>query len=135
MALGDKSPTAKLYALSAYYLSNYSTLHIALEESSGMSTGYSATTNALLDEATGSGLVRGAATLSLVTTSTTNDTCRAYYLFTAATSATIHGHVVCSTASTASYDMYSWYCYAASVPIESGDTLACTNDHQYKLGT
>jgi hypothetical protein len=110
-------------------------MYIALEESSAMSTGYSATTNALVDEATGAGLVRAAATVSVVTTSTTDDTCRATYTFTASSTTTVHGHVVCSTASTSSYDVYSWYCYPASVSLSTGDTLACTNDHQFKLGS
>jgi hypothetical protein len=136
MALGDKSPTSALYAWTATLLTSYSTWYFALEESSNMSTGYGVTTNALVDEATGAGLTRadGVATLSIVTTSTTNDTARATATFTAASTTTVHGHAVCSTASTATYDVHSWYCYAAPVPLESGDTLTCTNDHEIMLG-
>jgi sarcosine oxidase gamma subunit len=136
MALGDKSPTSALYAWTATCLVGYSTWYFALEESSNMSTGYAVTTNALVDEATGSGLTRvdGKATLSVVTTSTTNDTARATVTFTAASTTTVHGWCVCSTASTATYDVHSWYCFAQAVPIESGDTLTCTADHQIEIG-
>jgi hypothetical protein len=133
MGAGDKSPTNKLYKTSAYYLTTYSTIHIALEM--GSMAAYSSTTNALVGESTYGGLVRAAATLSQIETATTDDTCRATKTFTcSATSATIIGHVCTSTASTVTYDMLSWYYYAAAVPLTTGDTLTCTNDHQYEIG-
>ena len=136
MALGSKLPCNSLYVKSATLLTSQSThMSFALEESSEMSTTYSSTQNAMIDEATGDGLVRSpSTTVEITTTTVTDDTCRVSVIFTAASTSTIHGHAVCSTASTTTYDMYSFYCYAASIPIESGDTLTCTNDHKYQIG-
>lgn len=136
MALGDKSPTSKLYAWVATCLVADSTWYFALEESTTMETVYTSTTNALVDEATGSGLTRadGVATLSVVTTVLTDDTARATCTFTAASTTSVSGACVCSSASTAAYDVHSWYCFAQAVPLEVGDTLTCTHDHQIELG-
>lgn len=134
MALGDKLATWHLFQKSAILLTSQSTMYFALG-SADMST-LTAENNLLPTECTGAGLHRtlGAAVVITSTVTTTGDACEASVTFTAATSATIYGQAIMSTDSTTTYDMFSFYCYAASIPIESGDTLTCTHTHQYEVG-
>jgi hypothetical protein len=136
MGLGDSSPTQKLYVASANALVNGSSFdrpsYIALD--TGDMSGFTAATNALATETTGAGLVRAGATLSSTTTTVEYDTCKSTYTFTCSTSASITGHVCASSSSKGGGNLCSWYCYAATVPLTNGDTLACTTNHQYLLG-
>lgn len=131
-----QSPTNKLYAAVSTWLQAGATgdqpNFIALEKGS-MAT-FDATTNAPASEATEAGLTRAAATVTLQTTTTTNDTARSVKTFTCGgTATTVTGFEIMST-STAG-NCLGWCYFAAGIPLASGDTLACTMDIQSKLGT
>jgi len=134
MAFRDQLATQHLFQKSAILLTSQSTMYFALA-SADMST-VTAANNALPTECTGNGLdsTSGVAVVITSTVTTTGDACEASVTFTSATSGTIYGQAVMSTDSTTTFDMFSFYCYAASIPIESGDTLTCTHTHQYEVG-
>ncbi len=95
---------------------------------------WTASTNAFTTICVAAGLAIANATLTNVTTAQAADTCKSYYLFTCgATTGAITGHA-CMSASTAG-NMMSWYAYAATQNLASGDTLACTIDHQFVAGS
>ena len=137
--------TNKMYAAVASHLSGGTSAavydspsYIAFECAS--MAGWDATTNTfgtpIPNGGTNStGLGAAKATLSASTTTVAGDTCTATYTFTAATTQTVYGHT-CFTASTASTsgNILSWYAYAASQPLNSGDTLAATIAHQVEIG-
>lgn len=131
---GDKSPTNKLYAKLANLLAAVS-LWIGLD--TGSMAAYDATTNAATTECADTGLARASATVSQVTTTVTNDTCRVTKTFTKGSSSpatsTINGHIVMSASS--SGDMYSWCYYSNPAVLSDTDQLICTSDHQMEIGS
>src|SRR5574343_343503 len=134
MGLGDSSPTNKLYVASANALVNGSSfdrpLFIALT-SDDMSAWTAATTGPA-SESTGNGLVRASATVTSTTVTVANDACKSTVTFTCSTSGSITGHLCGSSSTKIGGEMLSYYCYAATVPLTNGDTLAATITHQYK---
>lgn len=136
MALGDSSPTNYLYVGCANALINGSSFarpaYIALT-TDDMSAWTAATTGPVT-ESTGNGLVRSQATLSSTTVTVSGDTCKSTYVFTSSTSGSITGHICASSSSKIGGEMTSFYCYPATVNIESGDSVAATINHQFKAG-
>lgn len=136
--------TYKCWTALASWLQGGTTSHtgdspawIGLETNSTMASGssaYTISTNApYIAPLATTGLGISLATLTLNTTTQAADTCRSTFTFTSATTASVYGHY-CMTTSTAG-NMMSWYAYAAVQNLASGDTLACTIDHQMVAGS
>lgn len=128
MAEGS-SPTNKLYAKIAGLLAGQNAW-IALDK--GDMSAFSATTNAPASEATESGVARAAATVSNVTTTVTNDTCRWYKSFSVGATVTLKGALVMSADSNG--DCWAWHRWAGDANVQSGDTINETIDCQSKIG-
>ena len=130
------SPTNKLYAAVANWLTSGTGAdqpsYMGLESSSTI-TAFTATTNAGVTTLSGS-LCIVATTKTCITTTVASDTCQAYVLFTCggSSTATVWG-AYCFNNSTPT-NMLSWHAYAASVTLNSGDTLAETMTHQCEIG-
>lgn len=95
-------------------------------------SGLTAASNALAAESAESGLARASSTLSLVTTTVTDDTCRVYKEFTAAAADVIYGAGVFNAASTG--NMMAFHEWPDSVSIQIDDVVKQTVDLQDKIG-
>jgi hypothetical protein len=122
-------PTNKLYAKVTALL--VATPQWIALDSGDMST-FSATNNALVSEAVGSGLARTQATVSSNTIAVTNDACQAYVSFASNATANINGAGLFSASSTG--DLWTWHRWAAMVPAQAGDTLNETIKNQSEAG-
>ena len=126
-----ESTTAKMYAALAKGLKgdvSDTPSHIALD--TGDMGSNDEDTNAAVSECAASGLTRAEGTMSLQTTTKTDDTQRTTHQHTAAASATITGSVLMSAISAG--NCLAWCAYNASQPLESGDKITNQYDTQMK---
>ena len=120
MAEGS-SGTNKLLAKSAGLLAAQSAW-IGLDK--GNMDAFSPTTNALASEATESGVVRKAATVTSTTTTITNDTTTFNAVFTVGAAVALTGAGVMSAATAG--DMWAWHRWPGVVNASAGDTITQT---------
>lgn len=130
-----QSTTNNLYVACARAIAGEETFnkfsHIGLDKANMGS--YSESTNALTTIATESGLGITAATVTIVTTTVTNDTVQAYKAFTAGASATVTGFGLFPASS--NENMLFWCAFNAPQPLENGDQVNCTGKVQFKKGS
>ena len=125
------SPTAKVYAACAAAIkgdSHDSITHICLDEAS--MAAFDEDSNAAGTECVVSGLARAAATLSLSTTTKTNDTVEATKVFTAGGAATIKGALAMSAA--AAGNCLSWCKLNSDYVMAIGEQVQPTFKLQFK---
>lgn len=132
----DQDPTVLLYAACAKAIKGDSySKFVAICLEKGDMSGFTEASTAPATEATESGLSRAAGTLSLETTTKTDDTVVINHEFTAGAGATITGMWSMIATATATVDGLEWCKFADSHAMASGDKVDCTLKSQFKLGS